>query len=44
MYMTEKEKKAIRVAAAKRDTTMAEYCRDAVIVQLKQDRELPNDE
>jgi len=44
MYMTEEQKRALRIAAAKRDTTMAEYCLDAVISQLEQQGELPDDE
>lgn len=44
MYMTEEQKRALRIAAAKQDTTMAEYSLDAVISQLEQQGELPDDE
>jgi uncharacterized protein (DUF1778 family) len=44
VYMTEEEKRALRVAAAKRDSNMAQYCRNAVFSQLEADGEHPRDD
>jgi len=43
MYMTVDEKRSLRIAAAKENTTMAEYCRDVVITHLKETGEMQND-
>jgi hypothetical protein len=43
MYMTPSEKRSIRIAAAKQNTTMAEYCRDVVISHLVEEGELQDD-
>jgi len=44
MYMTAEEKRSLRITAAKKDTTMAEYCRDVVISHLKEKGEIESDE